>query len=212
MIKDDFSVEGTPSGALWKCYGNPVCRGGKLLLESSADLVVSARKLLWDEGATIEIVFDSGFGSMQLSRYDISKRPSDVEGVPYDSVDIGSGPSVRFIRDGAIYSSVTVYYPIKVTIQSQKDKISVYVEGKDWFGRPYPKTLLLETENRFLNQELFIYIAGGALAVDGIYAVEGRESLSYSMSVLLYSVMALVPLLILIPLMREMKKVVKPAE
>jgi hypothetical protein len=211
MIKDDFSVEGFPSGSIWKSYGNPRVKGGKLILETSADYVISVQPITLDEGASIVVVFDSGNGALMFTTYDLATPPDEIEGVPFDAVYLSyTGPTVYYVSNKRTLSSISIYPPVTITIQSSKGRLSVYVEGRDFWGKPYPKTLLVETTNQFWGKDVFIHLVGGTLAVDSINASAGKESLSAQMMILMYSVMALVPILILIPLVKKLRELFKP--
>jgi hypothetical protein len=212
MIKDDFDVEGSPNPRVWKSFGASTCKGGLLKLPSSTDYVISVEKVGIDESAVITVVFASGFGSLELTRYDLLMPPSRVAEIPYDSVIIESGPKVVFCSNGVRVASMAVYSPITVTLQSSKNEWLVYVEGKDFWGKPYPKTLMCKTKNQFYGADVFIHLVGGSLAVDSIYASAGRESLSAQMTILLSSVMAIIPLLMFLPIVRMLRGIVKPEE
>jgi len=211
MIKDDFSVEGYPSGAVWKSYGNPRVQAGKLILPSAGDYVISVNKVNLDEGASIVVVIDSGNGAMMITTYDLATPPDTVEGVPFDAVYL-SGSTLTVVRNRQAVGYFYIYPPITITIQSSKGKIAFYGEGKDYRGNPYPKTLILETVNQFWLKDVYIHLVGGSLAVDSITASAGKESLSAQMMILMYSIMALVPLLVIIPLVKDIRRMFRGEE
>jgi len=209
MIRDDFSEEGIPNIRIWRAYGNATCRAGKLLLPSADDYVVSVDAVKLDEGAEIKVAFDSGEGSIEITSYETIQPPSQV-GIVYDAVEPRTaGPALYLIRNGGTIAYTSTYYPVVVTINSTEEKIKVYYEGHDAWGRPVPKTLLAEMKSQFWQKDVYIILAGGSLAVDNITATSGYESLPAQMYIVVNSVIAIIPLLLLMPLLRTIRTIRK---
>lgn len=217
MIRDDFSGVGSPNPDVWVSLGSPKVANGMLYLGTSGDGVRSKTKITLDDAARVTVVVVlNGSGAIYLTPYEFDTRPDTLlPKIPFYKINYkqsGNLYSVTISNQDRTIADATIAFKhkiLKILAKCSGDTINFIGVGKDEVGRDV-EFVIASVSNQFYNQNVALYLFGGATNIDYVEAGSGRElQVTYFAESLMPTIMAIVPLVLTIAFIRTVLRRVK---
>jgi len=179
MIRDDFTTGNVPDQSTWVLLGSPRVVGGYLNLLTSGDGVRGRNKFTFDDAARITVIVSNGSGSVFITPYEIDTRP-DAAGVPYLAISYKQSQNrfdITVSDQEKAIAYAYVFNACKLIVKGHGENVSFTAVGKTTEGVEQPIDVAT-LKNPFYNQDVALYLFGGATNIDYVEAGSGRELMS----------------------------------
>jgi hypothetical protein len=213
MIRDDFSGVGSPKPDVWVSLGSPKVADGMLYLGTSGDGVRSKTKITLDDAARVTVVVSNGSGVIYLTPYEVDTHPDTlVPRIPFYKINYSQSLnlySVTISNQDRTIAGAYVLFKLKILVKCSGNTIDFIGVGKDEAGNDV-EVVIASVSNQFYNQNVALYLFGGATNIDYVEAGSGRElQATFFYESLMPVIMAIIPLVLMIAVIRTVLRSVK---